>query len=457
MAGKDKERKKEGTSESPRKKHKVASASQNSVGESPLKAIKKELGEDEENWGDYNMDEEIQSSQGVKKKGANKAEKPKPKHKKGGEEEEGNKKSPKKPKKAKKPVVKESASDAGSDAEEEEEGANQKKKTKKKRSAKEAGVDGEEKKSRKRRKVVKHANAPKKCRTALEFFKEEHEAEVKKEMPEMSRAQINGELASRFDSLEKKERKKYDKLAKHDQERYAKEYDEFRAKHPDIDIPPPPNRLKLVPKKPMSGYLLFAQDFRESHRDLGVTEMMKEAGKEWARLSAEEKEGYNNESKEAKAVYEETLASLPSDIKDAMEATKRLKKNAKIKTEAGAEGGGVHEVPPYGLWDKHGDRTFSIVPQLDSEEKPKSCVMPTVWSFHIRDDLWVVFGPKDGLKLNTAWTKFQTGDASELVSVKQGFKRYIANVQTMMIWRADKENAKQRPLRYATIDTIPRF
>ncbi|KNA04843.1 hypothetical protein SOVF_195910 [Spinacia oleracea] len=67
-----------------------------------------------------------------------------------------------------------------------------------------------------------------------------------------------------------------------------------------------------MPKRPMSGYFLFLEDFRkvykEEHPDSkGVKEVAKEAGAKWKSMTDEEKKPYQDKYAELKVEYEKAM------------------------------------------------------------------------------------------------------------------------------------------------------
>lgn len=73
-----------------------------------------------------------------------------------------------------------------------------------------------------------------------------------------------------------------------------------------------------MPKRPMSGYFVFMEDFRkvykEEHPDSkGVKEVAKEAGAKWKSMTDEEKKPYLDKAAELKAEYEKAMEAYNAD------------------------------------------------------------------------------------------------------------------------------------------------
>jgi hypothetical protein len=62
------------------------------------------------------------------------------------------------------------------------------------------------------------------------------------------------------------------------------------------------------PKKPLSAYIYFSQEFREKlkseHTDLSSNDIMKQVSTKWAHMDKDEKNPYNEIAAEDKARYD---------------------------------------------------------------------------------------------------------------------------------------------------------
>merc|ERR1719174_1656001 len=67
-----------------------------------------------------------------------------------------------------------------------------------------------------------------------------------------------------------------------------------------------------APKRPLSGYFLFAGDVRSkisaANEDWGLTDVAAEIGRQWGALSAAKKAPYQEKADKAKAIYQKKLA-----------------------------------------------------------------------------------------------------------------------------------------------------
>ncbi|XP_074316179.1 high mobility group B protein 7 [Silene latifolia] len=67
-----------------------------------------------------------------------------------------------------------------------------------------------------------------------------------------------------------------------------------------------------MPKRPLSGYFLFLEDFRKTYKEehpdsKGIKELAKDAGAKWKAMTDEEKKPYLDRAVELKAEYEKAM------------------------------------------------------------------------------------------------------------------------------------------------------
>jgi len=87
--------------------------------------------------------------------------------------------------------------------------------------------DDDEKKPKRVRRTKKDKNAPKKGKTAFIIFSNETRPIVKDEQPELTFAEIAKEIASRWKAVDAATKKRVEKLAEKDKERYVKEMENY--------------------------------------------------------------------------------------------------------------------------------------------------------------------------------------------------------------------------------------
>merc|ERR550534_25749 len=109
---------------------------------------------------------------------------------------------------------------------------------------------------------------------------------------------------------------------------YAKFQEELKAWKAKAAKKPFPKDSN-APKRPMSSYMFFVNEQRpyvvSEHPDMKVTDVLRELGKRWSRLSSKQQAPYVVMQKEAKEEYMEELAKYQS--------TAKFKKYQKEKAE----------------------------------------------------------------------------------------------------------------------------
>ncbi|XP_057526685.1 high mobility group B protein 7-like [Amaranthus tricolor] len=93
--------------------------------------------------------------------------------------------------------------------------------------------------------------------------------------------------------------------------------DESKPKKRKLSKAKDPN----MPKRPMSGYFVFLEDFRKEYKEIhpdskGVKEVAKEAGAKWKAMTDEEKKPYLDKAAELKVEYEKAMEAYNADIVD---------------------------------------------------------------------------------------------------------------------------------------------
>jgi len=89
------------------------------------------------------------------------------------------------------------------------------------------------KKGGKKTRAKKDPDAPKSPRTAFMYFSQENRDDVKKDNPDISFGDIGKELGKQWRKLKAADKKKYEKMAEKDKQRYEKEKGKYEAKKSD--------------------------------------------------------------------------------------------------------------------------------------------------------------------------------------------------------------------------------
>ena len=173
-----------------------------------------------------------------------------------------------------------------------------------------------------RKKKEKDPDAPKRGRTAFNFFLDEFRQEYRTSNPAAKGVvEVTKAASAAWKSLDPAKRKVHEDKAEASQREYAlakKKYVE--------DGGPVMFKYLNGPHRPPTAYFIFLANFRKGyiaeHPGMrGVTEMSKEAGKTWKSMAAMEREVYTRKGKEVKEEYykikamtrEERAAYLKSD------------------------------------------------------------------------------------------------------------------------------------------------
>jgi len=95
--------------------------------------------------------------------------------------------------------------------------------------------------------------------------------------------------------------------------------------------PMKPAKDPNAPKKPLSAYFIYANYIRDDVRrecpEMSTTEIAKESGRRWAQLSPEERQNFENQSRDAKTEYEEAMSNYtPGAMYQNQNASKPAKK-----------------------------------------------------------------------------------------------------------------------------------
>jgi len=173
-------------------------------------------------------------------------------------------------------------------------------------------------------KKEKDPAAPKRPKSSYILFCVDKREEVKKKNPSMSAKEITSKLAEMWNSYNDKQKKKYVDQASKDKERYQEEMNDY------VPSEGFEKKDKKKQKRVPSGYILFCQDKREEVKtenpEMKATEITSELGRLWKELSQEEKDEYNQKSKDMNA---ELKSKKDEDEEE--EKPKKGKKNNKSK------------------------------------------------------------------------------------------------------------------------------
>ncbi|CCW59605.1 unnamed protein product [Phytomonas sp. EM1] len=180
---------------------------------------------------------------------------------------------------------------------------------KRSRSQKEDGKESKKSKDDKAKKEKKPDNYPKAALSAYIIFGNEQREKIKAENPGIAITEILKETGRRWAAASEEEKEHYKKLAEADKVRFDKELKVYLAdggrvyKRGQKDGKGSKGEAK-GPKRALSSYMYFANDFRVKHPELGMTEQMKQAGMEWKKLTDEEKKPFELKAAQDKERYQ---------------------------------------------------------------------------------------------------------------------------------------------------------
>ena len=182
------------------------------------------------------------------------------------------------------------------------------------------------KESSTKNKKEKDPAAPKRPKTSYIIFCGAKRDEIKKKNPDMKGKEILSKLGEMWKALNDKQKKKYVDEANKDKERYEGEMNEYVPSEGFEKKDKKKSKAKRAP----SGYIIFCGDKREEVKtenpEMKATEITKELGRQWRELSQEEKDEYNQRSKDMNA-------ELKGQSEDENEEKPKKQRKGKKKVE----------------------------------------------------------------------------------------------------------------------------
>ena len=181
----------------------------------------------------------------------------------------------------------------------------------------------------------KDPNAPKKWCSSYIWFCRDVRNTVKEDNPDMKATEVLKEMGNMWRNLSDKKKAKYQKEADKDKARYLEEMKGYTPPE-TTDEEPTKSRKKKVndgPKKPMSAYLFYCKDARtqlkEDNPDMKATDVTREMGAMWRKLSDDEKVLFQEQAAKDKERYEEECKA--AGLRDPKPASETKAKPAKAK------------------------------------------------------------------------------------------------------------------------------
>jgi len=182
------------------------------------------------------------------------------------------------------------------------------------------------KESSTKNKKEKDPAAPKRPKSSYIIFCGAKRDEIKKKNPDIKAKDILSKLGEMWKALNDKQKKKYVDEANKDKERYEGEMNEYVPSEGFEKKDKKKSKAKRAP----SGYIIFCGDKREEVKtenpEMKATEITKELGRQWRELSQEEKDEYNQRSKDMNA-------ELKGQSEDENEEKPKKQRKGKKKVE----------------------------------------------------------------------------------------------------------------------------
>ena len=146
------------------------------------------------------------------------------------------------------------------------------------------------------------SNSPKRARSAYIFFCKEKRDEVAK--TGLKNTEILKKLGEMWKELDDKKKKKYNKMAEEDKDRYE---EEIKLYAPQGDESKEKKKSKSAAKRSPSAYMLFCKDFREEVKkenpDMKFGDITKTLGQMWRDLGSKKKKKYTEKAAELKEEF----------------------------------------------------------------------------------------------------------------------------------------------------------
>uniref|UniRef100_A0A7S3E0H9 HMG box domain-containing protein n=1 Tax=Chloropicon laureae TaxID=464258 RepID=A0A7S3E0H9_9CHLO len=155
-----------------------------------------------------------------------------------------------------------------------------------------------------KKKKERDPNAPKRARTAFNFFLDSFREDYKKDHPDSKGVvDVTRAGSERWKQMTPDEKASFEQMASVAREAYTKAKEEYEAQGGQAKF-----KLLKGPPRPPTAYFMFLNDFRQEykqkHPDVkGIKEMSREAGIKWRAMSQQDKEPFESKAKAAKEQY----------------------------------------------------------------------------------------------------------------------------------------------------------
>jgi hypothetical protein len=159
----------------------------------------------------------------------------------------------------------------------------------------------------------KDPNAPKKWKTGYILFCVDQREKLKADNQALSATQITSRLGALWKNLSDKEKEKYEVLSKKDKVRYENDMSSYNPpESADSGRKSRAKQERTGPKRPLSSYMYFCQDRRESIKavnpSMSAKHITSELGRVWKELSDDAKTPYEAQASADKVRFQSEKA-----------------------------------------------------------------------------------------------------------------------------------------------------
>merc|ERR1712207_123977 len=171
-----------------------------------------------------------------------------------------------------------------------------------------------------KKKKERDPDAPKRARTAFNFFLDSFREDYKREHPEAKGVVgVTKAGSEKWKAMNPEEKQPFEKRASVAREAYTKAKEEYESRGGNAMF-----KIKKGPPRPPTAYFMFLSAFRQDYKIRnpevkGIKEMSREAGEKWRSMDQEDKEPYEMKAKAAKAEYNKLKAMTPEERVQATE------------------------------------------------------------------------------------------------------------------------------------------
>eukprot|EP01120_Amphizonella_sp_Union-15-10_P000522 TRINITY_DN10530_c0_g1_i4.p1 TRINITY_DN10530_c0_g1~~TRINITY_DN10530_c0_g1_i4.p1 ORF type:complete len:349 (-),score=103.86 TRINITY_DN10530_c0_g1_i4:51-1097(-) len=173
----------------------------------------------------------------------------------------------------------------------------------------------------KRKRATKKKKGPSKPKTPYNFWMQKTCPEFKKKHPNLTFGDLSKLMGAHWKTLDAEAKQEFVEMSQKDKTRYASEMANFVPSSDSEKDGPPKKKRKVkqkkdpnAPKRPLNAYMFYSQEMRPkvlaenpemAKNQKGVLTVI---GKEWKKLTPQQKEPYVKQAEEAKVRYTEAIA-----------------------------------------------------------------------------------------------------------------------------------------------------